>query len=536
MNRRPPARGRSIEMEYHRILNLKKEPFSTSPDPAFFFQSRQHVLCLQKLELAVRLRRGMSVVIGEVGTGKTTLCRKLIRTLASESNVETFLILDPSFKNAAECLSAVANTLGAVKGDNVVTSERRLKEHVKKHLFKKGVEEGKTVVLIVDEGQKMPAFFMEILRELLNYETNDAKLLQIVIFAQNEFESSLKTHPNFADRVAFWYALKPMGFLDVVRMVRFRLRLAGHEGDESAGLFTLPALWRVYRSSGGYPRKIIHICHQSLLTMIVQARTKAGWSQVRAAERLANAGRRSRRGIFAGGVLAVIVLGGLSTDWLPRSVGMIGRRQWRVSTTEAPSLVVDDAVRDEVVPKSTRGERRSLLRAMPPEWLGEIQVAQDETLGEIVNRVYGSSAPPLIERVIAANPELSNPHRIAVGQSIRFPMIRFRQTGVTDERYYIEAGREATLGTAYEYVRLRLPLLSEPLRIIPLWTPETGLSFAVVLKETHSDLKSARKRLDEIAPAFPMPLKIRASWEMGGLHSWLSEEKIPAGDRKWSEY
>ena len=89
-------------MDYFKILNLKKEPFSNSPEPEFFFQSVKHVGCLQKLELAVRLRRGLSVVVGEVGTGKTTLCRQLIlRFAASEEDkkqIETHLILDPSFE------------------------------------------------------------------------------------------------------------------------------------------------------------------------------------------------------------------------------------------------------------------------------------------------------------------------------------------------------------------------------------------------------------------------------------------------------
>ena len=85
-------------MDYFKILNLSREPFSNSPDPDhFFFNSWQHVDCLQKVELAVRLQRGLNVVIGDVGTGKTTLCRRLIRNFANEIGIETHLILDPYF-------------------------------------------------------------------------------------------------------------------------------------------------------------------------------------------------------------------------------------------------------------------------------------------------------------------------------------------------------------------------------------------------------------------------------------------------------
>ena len=81
-------------MDYFSILNLNKEPFSNSPDPDYFFHSQQHISCLQKLELSLRLRRGLNVVVGEVGTGKTTLCRQLIRKFSSDDEVETHLRWD----------------------------------------------------------------------------------------------------------------------------------------------------------------------------------------------------------------------------------------------------------------------------------------------------------------------------------------------------------------------------------------------------------------------------------------------------------
>src|SRR3990170_1198066 len=103
-------------MDYFKILNLQREPFSNSPEPDFFFQSDQHLACLQKLELAIRLRRGLNVVIGDVGTGKTTLCRQIIlkfsRTEEDRKQIETHLIMDPSFSNAQQFLSTVAQLLG----------------------------------------------------------------------------------------------------------------------------------------------------------------------------------------------------------------------------------------------------------------------------------------------------------------------------------------------------------------------------------------------------------------------------------------
>ena len=109
-------------MDYFKLLKLKREPFSNSPDPLFFFKSREHLDCLQQLELSVRLRRGLNVVIGDVGTGKTTLCHRLIRKLDREEKLETFLILDPSFSNPLEVLSKVA---GMLLGEASGNSRRR---------------------------------------------------------------------------------------------------------------------------------------------------------------------------------------------------------------------------------------------------------------------------------------------------------------------------------------------------------------------------------------------------------------------------
>src|SRR3990172_4005701 len=109
-------------MDYFQILNLEREPFSNSPEPDFFFQSNLHLACLQKLELAIRLRRGLNVIVGEVGTGKTTLCRQLIlnfsQTDEDRKEIETHLILDPSFSNAQEFLSNLSLLLGIRTSDD----------------------------------------------------------------------------------------------------------------------------------------------------------------------------------------------------------------------------------------------------------------------------------------------------------------------------------------------------------------------------------------------------------------------------------
>ncbi|MDA3833865.1 MAG: AAA family ATPase [Spirochaetales bacterium] len=268
-------------MDYLEIVNLKKEPFSNSPDPEFFFQSRQHIACLQKLELSVRLRRGLNVVIGDVGTGKTTLCRQIIRRFAAEEATETHLILDPNFNSPHEFLNVFAEMLGVAKPADDA-NERQVKEIIKQCLFRKGVDEERKVVLIIDEGQKIPLFCLEILREFLNYETNEYKLLQIVIFAQKEFQQTLNEHANFADRINIRLFLGPLNFRESRLMIKFRLDKAASGGNKISVMFSYPALWAIYRATGGYPRKIINLCHQIILTLIIQNRFRVSRSLVRA--------------------------------------------------------------------------------------------------------------------------------------------------------------------------------------------------------------------------------------------------------------
>jgi len=267
-------------MDYFELLNLRKEPFSNSPDPDFFYPSPEHIRCLQKLELAVRLRRGLNVVVGKIGTGKTTLCRHLIREFSADESLETHLILDPDFHTPTELLASLAEFFNLPIHLQAEDSKWQIKESIKNYLFEKGVEEEKTVILIIDEGQKIPSSCLEILRELLNYETNEHKLLQIIIFAQEEFRQTLAEHPSFSDRINFYHVLAPLSFRETRNLLQFRLNQA-KDGYKEPNFFTPLGMLALYRATEGYPRRIIHLSHRVLLTLIIQNRTRAGWSLVR---------------------------------------------------------------------------------------------------------------------------------------------------------------------------------------------------------------------------------------------------------------
>lgn len=256
-------------MSYYRILGLEKEPFSTSPDPNFFYRSQEHKVALTKLLIEIRLRRGLSIILGDVGTGKTTLSRKLFQLLDSRESIEFHMILDPSYDNEFLFLSSLSK-LFAIKMDMANPNIIDFKQAIKKFLFQKGVNENKIVVLLIDEIQKINPVSLEALRMLLNYETNEFKLLQLVLLGQIEFFPQLIKTKNFADRVNLKYTLGPFNEQETKEMIRFRIRQAGYRGGEE--LFREEAFKKIYDYTRGSPRRIAMLCHTALKNLVMKNR------------------------------------------------------------------------------------------------------------------------------------------------------------------------------------------------------------------------------------------------------------------------
>jgi general secretion pathway protein A len=152
-------------------------------------------------------------------------------------------------------------------------------EAIERFLFRRGVEEEKTVVLLIDEAQILPDFVLEILRILLNYETNEYKILQLVLVGQMELLPRLIQLPNFWDRIALKYLLHPLGHEEVREMIDFRLRQAGYGRKDP--LFTNEAVELIYYHTQGYPRRLALICHQALERLVMDDVQRVDVSVVR---------------------------------------------------------------------------------------------------------------------------------------------------------------------------------------------------------------------------------------------------------------
>lgn len=252
-------------MSYYSALGLDKEPFSTSPDPHFFYRSTSHVTALKRLEIAIRLRRGLCFVFGDVGTGKTTLSRALLQSFKDESDFIFHMILDPDYKSEFQFLLSLVKMFGI---SPPLKSTMDFRDALEKYLFQKGVEENKTIVILIDEGQKISFENLEVLRTLLNYETNEHKLLQLVIMSQLELLPRIRRVRNFMDRAALKYTLNPFDEIETKEMIIFRLAQAGCLQPQA--IFSEAAIRMIYQQSQGYPRQIAMLCHKALEELVMR--------------------------------------------------------------------------------------------------------------------------------------------------------------------------------------------------------------------------------------------------------------------------
>lgn len=556
-------------MEYYRILNFLREPFSNSPEPELFYQSPQHVECLQKLELAVRLRRGLNVVIGDVGTGKTTLCRRLLRRLDGDEEIETHLLLDPYFSRPVEFLQSISEMFGSVPlEEGSERTEWQLREGIKHHLFERGVRDGKLVVLIIDEGQKIPGFCLEILREFLNYETNEAKLLQILIFAQKEFEQVLEDNPGVADRVSFSYYLGPLNFRDTRSMIEFRLQSAAEEGKQSPRL-SYWAYRKIYRTTRGYPRRIVSLCHQIMLALIIQNKFKADRFLVGSCVRRSLAEVPERRSYDGAAVLAGLAVILAVLVLFPERVGIVlpdGAHHMTAIPAVSPQSLrpappapvatgeplpgnvqkvdvtadrgVEETAGDRDVPEmiaeitaaaanvapveAIKGEPSGPIEstgtvARHPVVLGLARVAQNGIVWHMIEDVYGVCDRSHLERIAEANPHIKNLDMVFADDIIMFPSIpaEFQPSYSESDMYWVEVDNEKTLERAYRKLKESRIAAGNVVRLCPYWNVSEGLRFSLILRERFVDEDSAREALQALPDSFTAKARILKHWKEG---------------------
>jgi MSHA biogenesis protein MshM len=273
---------------YLEHFGLRELPFNITPDTSFFFPSARYQEALNTLLIATRTGEGFIKITGEVGTGKTLLCRKFMDSLGPEFKIA--YIPNPLLEPHA-LLLALVDELGIKPADTGVDQHGLLKSLTQALL--EYASEGKYVVVCIDEAQAMPLETFEALRLLTNLETEKRKLLQVVIFGQPELDVKL-SHDSIRQlkqRITFDYVLGMLSRDDLHYYLNHRLIVAGYQGGR---LFSSMALWMLHRRTDGVPRLVNILAHKSLLSTYGKGRKAVSWSDVASA---ANDTASTRRNI-----------------------------------------------------------------------------------------------------------------------------------------------------------------------------------------------------------------------------------------------
>jgi len=248
---------------YEAFFSLEDAPFVLTPDPRFLLRSKGHHEVLSTLIFGITSQKGLMVLVGDVGTGKTTLCRALLRELPKD--VRSALVLNP-YLSDTELLGTILDDLGVERPGS---TKGELMAGLSQYLLTAG-SEGKTVVVVLDEAQQMSLEALEQIRILSTLETATRKLLQIVLVGQPELEPKLRELRQLDQRIGIRCYLRPLSRKETIRYIEHRLRIAGLPG---ALPFARAALTRIHAFSGGIPRVINLVCDRAL-TAAFSARAK----------------------------------------------------------------------------------------------------------------------------------------------------------------------------------------------------------------------------------------------------------------------
>jgi len=247
---------------YREFYNLKEAPFNVTSDPGFLFLSPTHQEALEHLRYGIEQRKGFLAITGEIGAGKTTLCRALVNHL--DPKVKVALILNAVLPEI-QLLEAIVDDFG-------INVEKRTKGALIKkinHFLLEQLSKGNNAVLIIDEAQNMRFSALETVRMLSNLETEKEKLLQIVLVGQPQLKDKLNAPElvQLKQRIAVRFHIRALNESEVADYVRHRLAVAGSQGKI---VFSLEALKAIYAYTGGVPRLINILADKALLRGFVK--------------------------------------------------------------------------------------------------------------------------------------------------------------------------------------------------------------------------------------------------------------------------
>lgn len=254
---------------YQEFFELADEPFKISPDPSYLYLTSQHKEVLAKCNYVVRGKGGLAIVHGDIGTGKTTIARRLYHSLKGEEKYEVAMMVTPDLKTDTAFLRAIMGEFNIPMQRSHASSVHAFQAHAAT-----SYRHGKNLVLIVDEAQQMTPRMFEVIRGMLNFEADKEKFIQVVLFGQNELARKLDQERLRAikSRVSMFGALSNLTLEDMTALIDYRWHTAG--GSNKAP-FTQDALLAIHEYSKGLPREINKLCSVSLIKAVADEKLEA---------------------------------------------------------------------------------------------------------------------------------------------------------------------------------------------------------------------------------------------------------------------
>ncbi|MFH1977001.1 MAG: AAA family ATPase [Pseudomonadota bacterium] len=242
---------------YEDFYGLREKPFNLTPDPRFLFLSESHRVALEHLLYGITQKEGFMLIVGDVGLGKTTLCRFLMEKLGEDT--ETALILNPQISEE-ELLAGILSEFGITSSE---TGKKGMVDRLNRFLLEK-LASNRKVAVIVDEAQNLSLSVLEQIRLLSNLETEKEKLLQIILLGQPELQEKLKLPVlrQLNQRISIRCHLRPLGKNETLKYIEHRLMIAGSKGDIA---FSKRAISLIFKRSKGIPRLVNLISDRALL-------------------------------------------------------------------------------------------------------------------------------------------------------------------------------------------------------------------------------------------------------------------------------